>query len=79
MMPRAVRDEATLVVKKLRPLLRGFQLGAIVAALAKLEGEYMAQLIAAEALECDCLSDSKHGLYKCKSRRAHAVTTLVGR
>ncbi len=78
-MTRAVRDEAKLVVKKVRPLLRGFQLGAVTLALAKLEGEYMARLTAAEASGCDCIADAKHGLYKCATRRAHAITTLVGR
>jgi hypothetical protein len=78
-MPRAVRDEAKVVMKRIRPVLRGFQLGAVVAALAKLEGEYIARLVAAETLGCDCIADAKHGLYKCRTRRAHAVTTLVGR
>jgi hypothetical protein len=77
MMPRAMRDEAKVIVKKVRPMLRGFTLGAVVAALAKLEGEYVAQLTAAETSGCDCSSEPKHGLYKCNSRRAHAVTTLA--
>jgi hypothetical protein len=74
---RDLRDEANVLTKKLRPMLEGFRLGAVTMALAALESENMEKLLAAEALGCDCISEPKHGLYKCKSRRAHAVTTLA--
>jgi hypothetical protein len=71
--------ESDVVVTKLRPLLNGHRLGAIVRALLILTVEHASRLLKADADGCDCFSAPVHGLYKCKSRRAHAVTTLVGR
>jgi hypothetical protein len=76
---RDLRAESDVLTKKLRPMLEGFRLGAIVTALATLEAEGMAELLAAEATGCDCLSDGANGLYKCDSRAQHALTTEAGR
>jgi hypothetical protein len=75
---RDLRAEATILVKKLRPMLEGFRLGAIVTAMATLEAECMAALLAAEAAGCDCYADPTNGLYKCDSRAQHALTTEAG-
>ena len=71
--------EADSVTKKLRPVLTGYRLGALVCALMMLAAECAVELLKAEAAGCTCVSDSKNGLYKCKSGREHAVTTVVGR
>jgi hypothetical protein len=76
---RDLRDEANVLTKKLRPMLEGFRLGAIVTAMAALEAECMAKLLAAEAAGCDCYADPTDGMYKCDSRAQHALTTEVGR
>jgi hypothetical protein len=34
-------------------------------------------LLEAEETGCDCMADRKNGLYKCQSRREHAVTTVA--
>jgi hypothetical protein len=68
-----------MLAKKLRPMLEGFRLGAIVTAMATLEAECMAELLAAEAAGCDCYADPKNGMYKCESRAQHALTTQVQR
>ena len=72
---RDLRDEATLLTKNLRPMLEGFRLGAVTVALAALEAECMAALVAAEASGCNCISDPANGLYKCDSRHEYAVNT----
>lgn len=76
---RDLRHEANVLTKKLRPMLEGFRLGAVTMALAALESESVTKLLAAEASGCDCISDAANGLHKCKSRRAHALTTEAGR
>jgi hypothetical protein len=77
---RDLRDESNVLVKKLRPVLNGFRLGAVVTALAALEAEAVAALLAAESAGCDCIADAKHDLHKCESRSEHALTTqAVGR
>jgi hypothetical protein len=72
---RDLRDESKMLVKRLRPALEGFRLGAVVAALATLEAECVAKLLAAESAGCDCYADPANGLYKCESRAQHALTT----
>ena len=76
---RDLRDEADVVIAKLRPLLNGHRLGAIVRALFILTMEFAGRLLKVETGGCDCSADRKNGLYKCATRPAHAVTTLVGR
>jgi hypothetical protein len=76
---RDLRDEADVVIAKLRPLLNGHRLGAIVRALFILTVEHASRLLKVEETGCDCVADAKNGLYKCTTRRVHAVTTLVGR
>lgn len=76
---RDLRDETATLTRKLRPALRGFRLGAVVAALAALEAECVAKLLSAEAAGCDCYSDPANGLYKCDSRSENALTTEAGR
>jgi hypothetical protein len=71
--------EAKIVAKKLRPVLTGYRLGALVCALMMMAAECAVELLKVEAAGCNCVSDSKNGLYKCKSGREHAVTTVVGR
>lgn len=69
--------EAEIVAKKLRPVLMGYRLGAILYALMTLTAEYTGKLLRVETAGCDCVADRKNGLYKCQSRREHAVTTVV--
>jgi hypothetical protein len=69
--------ESDVVVTKLRPLLNGHRLGAIVRALFILTVEFAGMLLKLEASGCDCVADRKNGLYKCTTRREHALTTLV--
>ncbi len=76
---RDLRDEAKVLTKRLRAMLAGFRLGAIISAMATLEAECMAQLLASEATGCDCISDPANGLYECDSRAKHALTTEHGR
>ena len=71
--------EAEIVAKKLAPVLTGYRLGALLCALMMLAAEYAVELLKAEVAGCDCVSDAEHGLYKCKSRREHAVNTEVER
>lgn len=76
---RDLLEEAEIVAKKLRPVLTGYRLSAILYALMMLAADYARRLLAVEAAGCDCVSDAEHGLYKCKSRREHAVNTEVER
>jgi hypothetical protein len=76
---RDLLAEAKIVAKKLRPVLTGYRLGALLCALMMLANECAGELLKAEAAGCNCVSDRKNGLYKCKSGRAHAVNTEVGR
>jgi hypothetical protein len=76
---RDLRDEADIVIAKLRPLLNGHRLGAVVRALFILSVECAGRLLKAEAGGCDCYAEPKHGLYKCNSNREHAVNAEVGR
>ena len=73
---RDLGDEADVVIAKLRPLLNGHRLSAIVRALFILSMEYAGRLLKLETVECDCVADGHHGLYKCTSRRQHALTTI---
>ena len=73
---RDLRDEADVVIAKLCPLLNGHRLGAIVRALFILTVEHADRLLKTEATGCDCYAEPKHGLYKCVSRRQHALTTI---
>jgi hypothetical protein len=72
-----IHAEATVLVKKLRPLLNGFRLGSVVRALLTLAAEYSTQLLRVERRGCDCISDSANGLFRCDSNRYHAVTEIV--
>jgi hypothetical protein len=72
-----LHDEAAVLVKKLRPLLNGFRLGAVIRALFTLAAEYSTQLLRAEASGCDCTHDVSNGLFRCDSSRQHAVTEIV--
>jgi hypothetical protein len=72
-----LRAESAVLVKKLRPLLVDYRLGAIIRALFVLAAEYSTQLLRAEAAGCDCTLDRKNGLFKCPSNRHHAVTEIV--
>jgi hypothetical protein len=74
---RDLHDESEILMRKLRPALRGFRLGAIVSALLTLAAEHATELLEAEAAGCDCITDRKNGFYKCTSQRQHALTTLV--
>lgn len=76
---RDLLEEADMVTKKLAPVLTGYRLGALLCALMKMVAQYAVELLKAEAAGCDCVSDAEHGLYKCKSRREHAVNTEVER
>src|SRR5271170_1118027 len=76
---RDLLEEAKIAARKLRPVLTGYRLGALVCALMMIAAECAVELLKAEAAGCNCVSDSKNGLYKCKSGREHAVTTVVGR
>lgn len=76
---RDLRDEADVVIAKLRPLLNGHRLGAIVRALFILAVEFAGNLLKAESVGCDCISDAENGLFKCNSKREHAVNTEAGR
>ncbi|MGA7637517.1 MAG: hypothetical protein WCB00_11345 [Candidatus Acidiferrales bacterium] len=71
-----LRDEADVVTKRLRPVLRGYRLGAMLYALMTLTAEYTRKLLEAETAGCDCLADRENGLYKCASRKHHALTTI---
>lgn len=73
----AVRAEAEVVIKKLRPLLNGFRLGSVIRALLTLAAEYARQLLRTEAAGCDCTHDVPNGLFRCDSDRHHAVTDIV--
>jgi hypothetical protein len=73
---RDLLQEARLVAKKLRPVLTGYRLGAILYALMTLTAEYIGKLLEAETAGCDCVAERKNGLYKCVSRRQHALTTI---
>jgi hypothetical protein len=68
--------EADVVTKRLRPVLTGYRLSAILYALMTLTAEYTGKLLEAETAGCDCVTDSKNGLHKCVSRRQHALTTI---
>jgi len=72
-----VHAEAAGLIKKLRPLLVDYRLGAVVRALFTLAAEYARQLLRAEAAGCDCTHDISNGLHKCPSSRHHAVTDIV--
>jgi hypothetical protein len=72
-----LRAESAVLVKKLRPLLVDYRLGAIIRALFVLAAEYSTQLLRAEREGCYCTHDIRNGLYKCPSSRHHAVTEIV--
>jgi hypothetical protein len=72
-----IRAESAVLVKKLRPLLVDYRLGAVIRALFTLAAEYSTQLLRAERGGCDCPHDIPNGLYKCTTSRRHAVTELV--
>jgi hypothetical protein len=72
-----IHDESAQLVKKLRPLLVDYRLGAVIRALFTLAAEYSTQLLRAEAAGCDCTHDVPNGLFRCKSKREHAVTEIV--
>jgi hypothetical protein len=72
-----LRDEADVVIAKLRPLLNGHRLGATVRALFILTVEHAGRLLKAEETGCNCYAEPKQGLYKCESNREHAATTTV--
>lgn len=72
-----IRAESAVLVKNLRPLLHDFRLGSVIRALVRLAAEYSTQLLRAEREGCDCPHDVANGLYKCPSRRHHAVTEIV--
>jgi hypothetical protein len=72
-----IRAESAVLIKKLRPLLNGYRLGAVIRALFTLAAKYAAQLLRAEAAGCDCTSDAANGLFKCDSARHHAFSEIV--
>jgi hypothetical protein len=72
-----VHAESVALVKKLRPLLIDYRLGAVIHALVTLAAEYARELLRAERGGCDCPHDVPNGLYKCPSSRHHAVTEIV--
>jgi hypothetical protein len=72
-----IHAESAVLVKKLRPLLVDYRLGAVIRALFTLTAVYASQLLRAEAAGCDCTLDRKNGLFKCPSNRHHAVTEIV--
>jgi hypothetical protein len=72
-----LRDEAAVLVKKLRPLLVDQRLGAVIRALLLLAAEYSSQLLRAEANGCDCTHDLANGLFRCTSNRQHAVNEII--
>ncbi len=57
-----VHDETVILVKKLRPLLVDYRLGAVIRALFTLAAEYSTRLLRAEAAGCDCPHDVSNGL-----------------
>lgn len=73
---RDLLEEAEIVAKKLRPVLTGYRLGAILYALMTLTAEYTGRLLEAETAGCDCVADSKNGLHKCGTSRQHALTAI---
>jgi hypothetical protein len=72
-----LRAESAVLIKKLRPLLVDYRLGAVVRALFVLASEYARELLQAEREGCDCTHDVSHGFFRCDSNAQHAATTLV--
>jgi hypothetical protein len=72
-----IYGESAMLVKKLRPLLVDYRLGAVIRALFTLAAEYSTQLLRAEHEGCDCTHDVPNGLFRCDSSTHHAVTEIV--
>lgn len=53
---RDLLAEAEIVAKKLRPVLMGYRLGAILCALMIMAAQYAVELLKAEAAGCNCVS-----------------------
>jgi hypothetical protein len=73
---RDLLEEAANVAKKLRPVLAGYRLGAMLYALLIVASEYTNKLLNVEMARCDCVADRNNGLYKRVSHRQHALTKI---